>query len=178
MCNFWRMWDLYREAGFSQKPFYRWAKHRFTTTVHVVETPWLSGKEKFLAQQSIKKIILTVFWDMKIDIIYDMLEKIRNCQESFLLPNSLAKFTLSNEWPCTMINASHFLCLQVIYFNCCQTFYIHTHTHTHTHTHIYIYIYIYTYVISIVSSFYANCLIIEKIDNKTKQKTLDVAWID
>ena len=64
-------YDVYGEACFSQKNLYRWAKHAFPVrawikkTVLVVETHWLSGKKKFFACRSIKKVMRIIFWDMK-----------------------------------------------------------------------------------------------------------------
>ena len=45
----------------------------------------LSGKEKFQAQQSVKKVILTVFCDMKESMIIDFFEKGATVNNVFLL---------------------------------------------------------------------------------------------
>ena len=44
--------------------------------VNRVETHWLSGKRKFQVQQSVKKVRLIVFWDMKELITIDFFEKV------------------------------------------------------------------------------------------------------
>ena len=83
-----RMCDAYREACFSQKKFMNrlnmglllWA------IVHWLESHWLSGKKKFQTQQSEKKNMLTVFWDMKNPITIDFSWKKCNCKQCFLLP--------------------------------------------------------------------------------------------
>ena len=49
MCN------MYRDVCFSQKDIYNWVKHGFATTVHGVETHWLSGKEKVLGTEVSKE---------------------------------------------------------------------------------------------------------------------------
>ena len=45
-------------------------------TVHGVET-YFPVKKTFWAQQSVKKVMLTIFWDMKGTIAIDFLEKVQ-----------------------------------------------------------------------------------------------------
>ena len=51
-------WDKY---FCTVTPLWAWV----IMTISVVEKHWLSGKEKFWVKQSVKKVMLTVFWDMK-----------------------------------------------------------------------------------------------------------------
>ena len=55
-----------------------------------METYWLSSK-KFLTQRSVKKVMLTVFWDMRRAISIDFLGKEMNSK----IANSLAKKILN-----------------------------------------------------------------------------------
>ena len=48
---------------------------RIENIVHEVETHWLSNKEKFQVQQSINKVMLTVFWNVKGPTSIDFREK-------------------------------------------------------------------------------------------------------
>ena len=62
-----------------------------------MEVHWLSSKEKVLGiaiQQSVKKVMLTVFLDMKGPIPIDFLEKGATVNNA-----SYGKFTLFTEWP-------------------------------------------------------------------------------
>ena len=75
------MCDVWREACFSQKMFNNELNMDLTLwtiikkTVHWVETHWLSDKKKFCIQLSVKKDMLTSFWDTKGPIIIYFLEK-------------------------------------------------------------------------------------------------------
>ena len=78
------MYYVYKETCFSPKPVcYDYPELKHT------DSP---VKEKFLAQQSLKKVMLTVFLDMKGSIIIGFLEK-GTIVKCFLLPNPLTKFT-------------------------------------------------------------------------------------
>ena len=62
------------------------AKHRFATIeiVHGMETHWLSlVKKKFLAQSSVKKVILTFFWVIEGPMTIDLLEKDASVNNTF-----------------------------------------------------------------------------------------------
>ena len=88
------------------------------------KTHWLSAKEIIQAQLSVKKVVLTVFWDNETTHQYWFLWKKRSsCKQGFLLLTLLAKFSWFVEWSARA----------------------RAHTHTHTYTHIYIYIYIYIF---------------------------------
>ena len=89
-----RMYDLYREAYFSQRNLHKWVKHRFATTILIQkDSPWsgktltLQQKKKLWVQQSVKKVMLTIIWDIKRPITFDLLEKIRTANSaSFCQP--------------------------------------------------------------------------------------------
>ena len=62
-----------------EKNVYKWAKHGFATTSRSqINSSWsgnsLSRKEKVL-YIAVKNVILAVFWDMKVSITIDFLEK-------------------------------------------------------------------------------------------------------
>ena len=66
---------------FSKKNVYRLAKHGFVSTSRTPMEwkPTVSQvKKKFLVLQLVKKVILTVFWDMKGSITIDLLEKVNS----------------------------------------------------------------------------------------------------
>ena len=79
-----RIWNVCREACFSQKNVYKWFKHGFATlrlswkkkkqSMEWKHTDFLV-KKKFQAQQSVKKIMLTVSWGMKGPITIGFFEK-------------------------------------------------------------------------------------------------------
>ena len=107
---------------------YKFTKHRFATTSLSWKDSQLSEntlslrkRKKFLVPQSVKKIMLTVFWQMKGSMTIDFLIKGSSVNSAFYC----------------QIHLMYWIYLEYIYL------YIYTieHTHTHTHTHIYIYIY-------------------------------------
>ena len=56
---------------------YKWAKQRFAIkTLSRKESPWIDSpvNKTFQAQQSVKKIMHTVLWNMKTHITIDLLE--------------------------------------------------------------------------------------------------------
>ena len=58
---------MYREVCFSEKNVYKWSKRRFATKK--LSSQWEhidSLVKKFWTQLSSKKVMLTVFYDMKI----------------------------------------------------------------------------------------------------------------
>ena len=55
-------------------------------------------KKRFQVQWSVKKVMLTVFWDMKGRITIDFLEKKLNEKQCFLLQTPKVKFILLIEW--------------------------------------------------------------------------------
>ena len=88
-------------------------KHRFASVEKIIqwgETHWLTGKEKVLG--AVKKVMLTVFRDMKKTIKIDFLEK-----------------------GTTVNSISYSLCNISPYLSNVPR----THTHTHMHTHKYTY---------------------------------------
>ena len=85
-----RMCDVYREACFSFKKSLQTGKtlgfllRSFVEkTVHAGETHRLSGKKKFPMQQLVKKIILTIFLDLKELFTTDFLEKGATVKSTF-----------------------------------------------------------------------------------------------
>ena len=86
-----------------------------------LEIQWLSGKEKVQGTAVSKKIILTVFWDMKGPITIDFLEKV---QMWTVLPiaNSLGKIHLIYWIILVSVSFSHMCVYIYIYI------YIYTHT--------------------------------------------------
>ena len=74
-----RMCDVYEEACLSQKMFINgWDRGlplqaRVEKTVDGVEIQWFSVMKRFWVQESVKKVILTVFSDMKKAISIDFL---------------------------------------------------------------------------------------------------------
>ena len=74
------MCDVYGETCFCPKNVYKWANmglplHIWVeNTLHVVDTD-SSVKKKFWAQQSVKKVMLTVFWNIKGPYATDFFEK-------------------------------------------------------------------------------------------------------
>ena len=50
--------------------------------------------KKFWAQRSVKKVILTVFWNRKGPMTIDFHKKRGNCKQRFLMPTTTAKFLL------------------------------------------------------------------------------------
>ena len=51
-------------------------------------------KKKFVEQLSVKKVMLTVFWEMKGLTSFDFFENRCNSKQYFLLPIPLVNFTL------------------------------------------------------------------------------------
>ena len=88
--TFRRMLDVYGEACFSLKYLSNGLNFglpqlaRIEKTVHRIEIHSLV-KKMFWVQQSVKKILLTVFWGMKGPLTIDFLQKGCNCKERFLL---------------------------------------------------------------------------------------------
>ena len=76
-----RMCDVHEEASFSEKNVYNWVKNEFDTMrLSWKDNLWsenilISVKKKIQAQQSVKKVILTVLYEMKGSITIDFLEK-------------------------------------------------------------------------------------------------------
>ena len=73
------MSDVYGEAYFVEIIFtngwLRWLRAWVENTDYRLETYLPPVKKKFLEQRSVKKVILTVFWNMKEPITLDFLEK-------------------------------------------------------------------------------------------------------
>ena len=66
------MWDVLGEVHFSPKyVFYEFESRRQSMERKDTDSP---VKKKFRAQQSVKKIMMAVFWDMKGPVIIDFLE--------------------------------------------------------------------------------------------------------
>ena len=86
--NFCWMWSVnqikFREecAILVKKNVYMWAKHKFVMrSLSGKDIPWIGKSltfqqiKKFHVQWSIKKVLLTIFWDMKGPVTIDFLEK-------------------------------------------------------------------------------------------------------
>ena len=76
------MWNLYGEKCFCQKTIKNGLNKGFSHNESELKRQSMLrkhtdffGKKKFRAQQSVKKVMLTVFWDMKGPITIDFLEK-------------------------------------------------------------------------------------------------------
>ena len=69
-------------------------------------------KKKFQIQLCVKKVMLTVFWDMKNIHHYWFSLKRCNSKQYFQLPTPKAKFTLFIEWPLYMVLKSIFMILK------------------------------------------------------------------
>ena len=81
-CEIYRtMCNINAQVCFSKKNLYKWAKHRIVTTSWSKKDSYGGGnmdsliKKKFQAQQSVKKVMLTVFWNMNRPITTDLFEK-------------------------------------------------------------------------------------------------------
>ena len=78
------MCHVYIEPWFNKKNVYKWAKHRFAPISLSQKDSLMEWKntdspvkKKFGAQLSLKKVILTVFWDMKGPITIDFLKSVQ-----------------------------------------------------------------------------------------------------
>ena len=70
--------NVHGAACFNQENIYKWVlllRAWVEKTVSRTKTHWISGKELVPAQRSVKKVMLTVVWDMKGPIITDFFEK-------------------------------------------------------------------------------------------------------
>ena len=70
-----RMSNGNRETYFSKKIFTNGLRKHGFATLSLSQTCWFSSKEKVQVWQSIKKVMIIVFWDMKRLIIIDFLGK-------------------------------------------------------------------------------------------------------
>ena len=101
LCEIYRiMCDVYKETCFSYKENYKLVKHRFATTRPSRKQPirWkrtdFRVKKKFRVQQSIKKIMLVVFWGRKRTHQYWFPWKTSNYNKLLPISNSLGKIRL------------------------------------------------------------------------------------
>ena len=109
-----RMYDVYREACFIQKNVYKWAKHEFATMSKRKSMEWTHidflVKKRFWMQLSVKKVMLTVFLDLKEPTTIDFLEKAATVNNAFYcqllgqnspyLLNDLCIYSLSRSQHC------------------------------------------------------------------------------
>ena len=97
LCEIYRkMCDVYRETCFSQRNLYKLACHN-NLKLKRQSIVWKHNnspvKKKFQVQQSVKKVMLSVFWNRKEPIPIDFFEN-GETKLCFLLPIPKVKLTL------------------------------------------------------------------------------------
>ena len=105
------MHDVHKEAGFSKTN-----KQIFTNGLNTSLPPWVWPKntsrtdslveKKFQAQQSVKKLMLTVFRDKKRTHHYWFLRRRCDCTQNLLLPTTVAQLILFIQQPSYNIRQS------------------------------------------------------------------------
>ena len=94
------MGDVYREACFSQKDVYKWAKYGFATMSLILkdsETHWISGDKKVPGTAVSKEVDADSLQERGRTHHYWFPWKKYNCKQCFLLPTPKTKFILFNE---------------------------------------------------------------------------------
>ena len=96
------MCDVYGEAGFNQKNVYKLVKHGFAN-MNLSKRQSVQWKHTDsplkTVQRSVKKVMLTFYWDMKKFITIDFLEKGTTVNSASFYQFLRQKFTLFIEWP-------------------------------------------------------------------------------
>ena len=81
--NFGKTFDVYEEAAFSKTNTYKRAKYGFAmTSLSRKDCPWngkksdSSVKNRFQVKESVKKVMLTVFWDINDTLLLISMKKL------------------------------------------------------------------------------------------------------
>ena len=122
-----RVDDVCREACFSQKTLYKWAKHRFVTTslsykkiIGVITTYWLSAKENVSSVVVNKEGHIDYILGHKRTEQNWFPRKRCNCKQCFLLPNFFEKSPY-------LFNNLHYIYIYIYIY----ILYIHTYVNSH-----------------------------------------------